>query len=293
MKSPSRAVWAAVVGAVATLVVAGPVWARPPVWVVRDKDSEIVLFGSIHVLPPGLDWQPPELKSALAHADDVWFELPVDVSTETETARLASQLGLLAPDKSLFKMMPAADAARMMRIAQAYDLAPSLLDRLQPWLAEVALAGAAYRKAGAATGSGVEQTLAAEAPAKAQRRAFETPAEQLQMFSQTPIPDQIASLSETLKEMEDKPDEFEVLVRAWNRSDIPVLEREAIDPLRKASPSLFRRMVTDRNERWIATLQERLKGHGRTVVVVGVGHLIGAQGLPARLRALGYSVEGP
>jgi hypothetical protein len=36
-----------------------------------------------------------------------------------------------------------------------------------------------------------------------------------------------------------------------------------------------------------------MKGHGRTVVVVGVGHLIGPDGVPARLRALGYSVTGP
>jgi uncharacterized protein YbaP (TraB family) len=36
-----------------------------------------------------------------------------------------------------------------------------------------------------------------------------------------------------------------------------------------------------------------MKGHGRTVVVVGVGHLIGPGGVPARLRALGYSVTGP
>jgi uncharacterized protein YbaP (TraB family) len=40
-------------------------------------------------------------------------------------------------------------------------------------------------------------------------------------------------------------------------------------------------------------LDQRLKGKGRTVVVVGVGHLVGADGLPARLRALGYSVTGP
>jgi uncharacterized protein len=28
-------------------------------------------------------------------------------------------------------------------------------------------------------------------------------------------------------------------------------------------------------------------------VIVGVGHLIGPDGVPARLRALGYSVTGP
>lgn len=293
MRALRKVLWAALVGALSAFLLAGSAAARPPVWIVKDKDSELVLFGSVHVLPPGLDWEPPALKQAIARADDIWFELPVDPSTEAETARLASRLGVLPPDRSLFKLLPAEDSARLGRIAQAYDLAPALLDRLQPWLAEVALAGAAYRKAGAATGSGVEQMLSAEAPASAQRRAFETPGEQLAMFADTPLPDQIASLRQTLEEMEEKPDEYAVLVRAWTASDIAALEREALDPLRKASPALFRRMVTDRNTRWMDALQARLKGHGRTVVVVGVGHLIGPGGLPARFRALGYSVEGP
>jgi uncharacterized protein YbaP (TraB family) len=56
---------------------------------------------------------------------------------------------------------------------------------------------------------------------------------------------------------------------------------------------LFKRLVTDRNARWAAKLDQRLKGKGRTVVVVGVGHLIGEDSLPDRLRALGYSVKGP
>jgi hypothetical protein len=71
------------------------------------------------------------------------------------------------------------------------------------------------------------------------------------------------------------------------------LDREALAPLRKASPDLFRRLVSDRNARWTATLDQRLKGKGLTVVVVGVGHLIGKGSVPERLRALGYQVEGP
>jgi uncharacterized protein YbaP (TraB family) len=275
------------------LAFAGAAVAEPPVWVVRDKDSEILLFGSVHVLPPNLAWEPKALRDAVARADDIWFELPVDAQTEAATAQLATQLGVLAPDQSLFRLLPPDDAARLARMAQAYAISPVLLDRLKPWMAEIALAGAAYRKAGADTAVGVEQVLAAEAPPTAVRHAFETPAEQLDIFAETPTPEQIASLHETLKEMEDKPDEYQTLIRAWMSGDVAGLDREALAPLRTASPGLFRRIVTERNERWVAALRERLKGRGRTVVVVGVGHLVGPGGLPARLRALGYSVQGP
>ena len=271
---------------------AGAALALPPVWIVKDKDSEIILFGSIHILPPGLAWEPPALAKALKRADDVWFELPIDGQSEAETARLALQAGQLAPLDSLFRMLPADDAALMAKVAQEYDISPALLDRLKPWLAEITVSAGAYRRAGADADDGVEKTIAAVA-SQAQRRAFESPAEQIAILAQGTDAEQIASLHETLHELEDTPDEYRTLVDAWMAGDVAALDREALAPLRKSSPELFRRLVTERNARWAHVLDERMKGRGLTVVVVGVGHLIGPGGVPALLRGLGYSVTGP
>ena len=292
-------VWKTCVGAVAAFAFGfvaafgGAAAAAPPIWVVKDKDSEIVLFGSIHVLPPGLAWTPPALERAIKAADDIWFELPIDPQSEAETATLATQTGVLPPEGSLFKLLSPADSALMSKVAAAYDVSPVLVDRLQPWLAEIALAGGEYRRAGADAASGPEKTLSAMAAPQVKREAFETPAEQIGILSSGSMPEQIASLHETLKEMDEKPDEYQTLVKAWMESDIATLDAEAIKPLRDASPVLFRRLVLDRNARWTTILDARMKGHGHTVVIVGIGHLIGPEGVPARLRALGYSVTGP
>jgi uncharacterized protein YbaP (TraB family) len=293
MNAAMTHLWKRLATALAALAFAGAAAAEPPVWVVKDKDSEVVLFGSVHVLPPNMDWTPPELDQALRAADDIWFELPIDPQSEADTAALATQLGVLPPDGSLFKILSPADGALLSRVAAAYKVSPALLDRLQPWLAEIALAGGAYRRIGADANSGVEKTIAAMATPKAKRKAFETPAEQIALLSGGSQEEQITSLRETMQEMDEKPDEFQTLVKAWVDGDIKALEHEALDPIRKGSPELFRRLVTDRNARWTQVLDTRLKGHGLTVVVVGVGHLIGPDGVPARLRALGYSVTGP
>jgi len=272
---------------------AGAAQARPPVWIVRDADSELVIFGSVHLLPKGLDWRPPALAQAVTRADDVWFELPIDPSTEMETMQLASQLGVLPPDQSLFKLLSQRETARLLRVAKAYGVDPALLARFRPWLAEVALSGAAYKRAGAGSDDGVEKAVAAAVPPTAIRRAFETPREQIDILAGASMAEQLASLSQTLEEMEQQPDAYADLVRAWMAGDLKALDREALVPLRKASPSLFRRLVSDRSARWTQLLDQRLHGQGRTVVVVGMGHLIGPEGVPARLRALGYRVEGP
>jgi uncharacterized protein YbaP (TraB family) len=271
----------------------GQAEARPPVWIVRDADSEILLFGSIHVLPPGLDWRPAELNQALARADDLWFELPIDPTSEARVGQLAAAKGVLVEGKSLSRLMSRDGAKQLAVAAERLGVSSAGLDRLEPWFAEVVLAGAEFRRVGADASSGVEKQVAATAPASARRRAFESPEEQIAIFDSAPLSEQVASLEETLREMQTRPDAYDDLVADWMAGDLTALDSEALGPLRKAAPGLYARLVTDRNVRWVRALKARLDGRGRTVVVVGVGHLVGKDGLPARLRALGYSVEGP
>jgi uncharacterized protein YbaP (TraB family) len=280
-------------GLVAALVLAVPAHAEPPIWTVRDGDSEMLIFGSIHVLPPGLAWRPAALDAGLQAADDLWFELPSGPEAEQEIARLAAASGILPPGQSLFRILEPRDAELLIRAADGLGVDKTTLDRLEPWLAEVALAGAAYKAAGGDTQYGVEKIVEATAPATVRRRAFETPAEQLRLFDQSPQAEQIASLNQTVRDLAEDPDAYSKLVRAWLEGDAGALDREALEPLRQASPGVFQRLVTQRNANWTKALDARLKGKGRTVVVVGVGHLVGEGSLPARLRALGYSVTGP
>ena len=288
-----RSLLAALAGFALSGCLAPPAEARPPVWIVRDADSELMLFGSVHVLPPDLDWRPPELDAALSRTDDLWFELPMDAETEAAAGRLAMARGMLPPDGSLSALLSPKGAARLERAAAALGVSMAVLDRLEPWFAEIALAGAQFAKAGANAESGVEKRIDATAPPGATRRAFETPEQQIAIFDAAPLPEQIASLEESLRELERNPRGFDDLIDRWMAGDLKALDEEALGPVRRASPDLYARLVTQRNARWIEAIEARLAGSGRTVVVVGVGHLVGADGVPARLRALGYRVEGP
>ena len=82
------------------------------------------------------------------------------------------------------------------------------------------------------------------------------------------------------------------LVRAWMAGDTagagPRGAAAAAQGLARASSAGWSPTATRAGP---TELDARLKGKGRTVVVVGVGHLVGRTGLPARLRAKGL-VEG-
>ena len=272
---------------------ASPVAAEPAVWVVRDHDSTIVLFGSVHLLPPGLDWRPDALDAALKEADDLWFELPFDGETSLEAAMLAAERGVLPEGQTLSRKLSWRGRARLKRASQRLGVPMATLERMRPWMAEVTLGVVQLAKGGANGSDGVERSLSAAAPASAARRAFETPADQISFFADAPEKTQIASLERSLREMEKKPGGFDDLIKAWMTADLDELERIGLTPMKRATPELYRRLVIQRNARWTDILLERLNGSGETVVVVGAAHLIGKDGVPAMLRKRGVAVEGP
>lgn len=266
---------------------------KPAVWVVRDADSEMLLFGSVHLLPPGLDWRPAALDEALVEADDLWFELPVDAATEAKAAALALRYGMMPPGQTLTSTLDAESQARLARLSAKYNLPTAVLVQLQPWFAEVLVATGAYAAAGADIAHGVERQVSERAPADVERRALESAEQQIALFSGAPLEEQAASLAETLRQLEEDPEVFDRMVDAWLVGDLATLEAETLTPMQEVAPELYERMVAARNAAWMAPLAARLEGSGRTVVVVGAGHLLGEDGLPERFRALGYEVEGP
>jgi uncharacterized protein YbaP (TraB family) len=271
----------------------GPALAKPPMWVVRDKDSELVLFGSVHLLPPGLDWKPAALSEALPKAQDIWFELPIDDIAEAEAARLAGERGMLPPNDNLWNHLTREQTDRLKRVAARLSLSPAVLERMRPWLVEVTLAVVLDARSGANIANGVEQQLQDQTPPNVTRRAFETPAEQIDLLAGAATPDQVASLDQSMTEIEQQPDQFTLIIGDWMNGDMRSLQSRAVDPLKAASPAVYDRLITQRNRRWMRDIERRLAGSGKTVVVVGVGHLVGEGGLPAMLRAKGYQVEGP
>lgn len=274
-------------------LLATPALAEPAMWTVRDADSEIVLFGSMHVLPKDLDWKPPALDAALSKADDLWFELPMDAAADQRMQALAGAYGLLPPGQTLTSRLKPRAAARLRKLADRLAVPMSELERLQPWMAEVRLTTAAFAQDQGLAEDGVERRLQAAAPPSVVRKAFETPDQQMALFAGASQADQVRTLNATVRQLEKDPGAYRRLVAAWSKGDQKALERAVVGGMRKSSPALYRRFIVERNARWMDALQARLAGSGRTVVVVGAGHLLGPDGLPARLRALGYDVQGP
>jgi uncharacterized protein len=267
---------------------------QPAMWTVHGPRGEVVLFGSVHLLPEGLNWRPPALDRALVGADDLWFELPLSQTTDDDARRLSLRRSALPPGDSLWAHLTFAQHARVEHAAALVGIAPAALTRLQPWMAEVSLSLAGDAHAGAVATEGVEARLQADAPPTARRHALETVRQQIGFLAGASLGDQVASLDETAREMTADPDLYKRIVRDWMAGDLAALQHDALDPMAAVAPASYRRLIIERNARWARLLARVARNQpGVTVVVVGAGHLVGPAGVPSLLRARGFRVEGP
>jgi len=271
---------------------AAPARAQPPVWVVHGPHATVVLFGSVHLLAPGVDWEPAVLKTALTQANDLWFEIPIDPASALGAQQYAVKRGLLPEGQTLNAELAPADRDRLAAAAKICGLPLTLLDRLRPWYADLALSVASTKLANADAAGGVEQALSAANPA-VPRQAFETVVEQIGFLADVSEKDQIASLRETMSEVKTGPAVYKRLVDAWLAGDVGAIRKQALEPMIKQAPGEYRALVVDRNKRWIPRIEQRLAGQGEAVMVVGVGHLVGPDSVPALLRRDGFRVDGP
>ena len=280
------------VGAILWLC-AGLAHGKPPIWTLYGARGVVVLFGSVHMLPQGVDWRPDTLTAALAKADTLWFEIPISQATDEAALRLTTRRARLPKGDTLWKHLSAPQRERVEQAARALGVDPQALAPLRPWMAELALSLADDGRAGARPSLGVESGIQNDAPAATRRRALETVGQQITFLSGGETADQVASLDETAREIVEDPRLYERTVTEWLAGDLTGLQRDDLDPLRAAAPSVYERLIAARNRRWTAQLERLAREPGLSVVVVGAGHLVGPDGVPALLRARGLRVDGP
>ena len=83
---------------------------------------------------------------------------------------------------------------------------------------------------------------------------------------------------------------FDRNVAAWKRGDSDTIDRMFRQEYSDA-PSIRQRIIVDRNRLWLPKIEGYLRSGRTWMVVAGAAHMSGGDGLPAMLRARGYTVE--
>lgn len=262
----------------------------PALWVIKDADSTLYLFGSVHVLRPTTGWASPRVEAAFDSASDIWFEIS-NPDDQAAVMPLIQQHGL-SLDTPLSSRLTPEENVELEAAAQAMGSSAAQLQPMKPWLAALSLSVAPLVKAGYDPKSGVELVLKARAEAAGKPiHGFETIDKQIGILAGLPEDVQMAFLRETLKDYENAVTLLDTMVEAWAKGDVDTLDRVMVEEMKEASPALYQALLVDRNTDWADQIQTLLEGSGTAFIAVGAGHLTGDESVQAILQQRGVTVE--
>jgi uncharacterized protein YbaP (TraB family) len=266
---------------------------HPALWHMQGQRGEVYLFGSIHILPSGLEWRKGVIAAAIARSDVFVFEIPLDESAQAKLASLIADRGQLPQGESLHAMLPPASRADLDADAALAGLSPRALDGLRPWLAELTLVTSRMARENASPESGVDVEL--EDTVQRQRkelRYLETVDQQINLIVPSNRRLELSEFEASLKEFRTEKDSFPQLIKAWRTGDTKALD-ELLNGGFKNEPQARKALLEDRNRAWLPKLEAMLNERNVFFVTVGAGHLMGRNSVPGLLRADGYKVDGP
>jgi len=263
---------------------------HPALWVVRDADTTIYLFGTVHVLHPGTDWFSGAIANAFNASDELVTELPQNADSAAGAEMLAR--GVAQDGVALTARLSAEQRQNYSRAMASVGLPVANFERFEPWMPAMMLSVLPLIRRGYSAQAGVDHMLQARAAtAHKAMSALENVSMQLGVFDGLTLEDQIQFLDSVSKEALTVDDSMAPMTAAWLRGDVAALSSMIMAPSEGTPPELNEALLFHRNENWAQWADMRLnEPGGKFFVAVGAAHLAGPRGVPALLEAQGWTV---
>lgn len=269
--------------------------ATPAMWRVRDADSEYILVGTFHILPPALNWRTAPLDEAFKNADVTYFEVDANApDAAAKTLNTVMSQGFIEPGASLAAMLDPTDAEKLRSIVRELKLPFAAVDTMRPWNAFLSLSVQFIINQGFEPGNGVDSVLLKEAKTVGKDvRYFETIEEQLSFFTGLEPKVEKDLLVITIRDWDKQAGAFDELFNAWAAGDMEFVDVQMNQDMREQAPEVYNRLIVERNAAWAEELDAAMKNEtGKGLVAVGAAHLAGEEfSVPALLAAKGYEVS--
>jgi len=233
--------------------------ADPAIWVLRDHDTTVYLFGTFHALDGGSDWFNDEVRTAFTEADELVLET---VLPKTNA-------------------LPAPSAVQGSR---GYSVTPSA-----SFLGATRMAVTAGKERGLDVRKGADMVLRRAAEDSGKRiQGLESVEFQLGMLSRMANP---GSRAGSFVQMDSAARARMAVIMtqmqaSWNRGDQGIFV-DMLEQMRRTAPENYRVMFPERNAHWADWIVQRMQSPGTVFVAVGAGHFAGPDSVLEKLSSKG------
>lgn len=260
----------------------------PALWKVADEDTTIYLFGTVHVLPQGIEWYDETIDQALTGSDMIVTEIPMDAASEAAMGQLAQTVGSLPEGTTLRSLLTPEQTTTYEAALASLGAPPAAFDQFKPWLTGLTLSLIPLMQQGYDPSAGVEKVLLSKAGDKPQG-ALETAEFQLGIFDSMPQDAQITFMMEAAEGMAEVAPMLDRMVSEWAQGDPDQLAAVMNEGM--TDPAVAEALLYSRNANWAEWIDTRLDTPGTVFIAVGAGHLAGARSVQDYLAAKGITTQ--
>jgi uncharacterized protein len=264
---------------------------KATLWRVRGDHNTVYLLGSIHVLPKQAYPLNPAIERAFTNANAIAFEIDLNRVTKNTFKQAFGRTAFYPLGDSLSKHLGPETILLLERVLPVYGLTLKQVELYRPWFLAETLNSRALHMAGFSEQLGIDIYFYRKAlTARKPMLGLETVHDQAQIFTRMDDAQNEQYLLSTIYGLPAYPRIMAKLVNAWETGDVAVLD-QMVNQNKEADREGHEALFSRRNARWLPEIERLAHENGNILVVVGAGHLVGADGVVALLRHAGYSVE--
>lgn len=266
---------------------------QPLLWQVEDKNSQIrlYLFGSLHYGEEKFYPLPDTVLKAYNASDALAVELDIDALDGEQVHAAIQRYGYYRGKDNLQSHVGVQIWDKIKNITENFGIDAQQLKRFRPWLAAMQLTNLQLIRSNYQPSLGLDKYFLSESRHK-KILELETLDEQMRLFTRLSDAEQIEFLQITLNEFPKAEESLKQLADAWYHGDELTLNKLVFSSFheREVGNKLYQFIFVERNKQMLNAIDTYMNSSQRIFLVVGVGHIIGGEGLVALLEQRGYKV---
>jgi len=259
-------------------------------WKVQGKNSSVYLLGSVHVLKSDDYPLPDVIEQAFTNSQIVAFETDIGELENPLIAMKMLEKAKLPEGETLKSQLSPEVYEAFMKHVKESGTPEMIVEPLKPAMAAMMVEVFEMMKLGLEPDKGIDKHfygLAHEAEKKIV--PLETVDFQIDLVTGFSKAEGEAMMKATLHELDNVKIELDKMLLAWKTGDSEKLDKMMNEAMAD-SPAIYKRLVTDRNRRWVPKIEEFLKSGTNAIVIVGAAHLVGKEGVVQLVKDKGYKV---
>ncbi len=266
-------------------------FAETSLWRISNGANALFIGGTVHVLSKTDYPLPAAFDAAYKKSSKLVFETDIGASQTSAFAQTMSQRMMLTDKQNLKDVLRPDVYAQLEKFGAARGISMVMLEKMRPVMAVMTLTFMELQRLGMAN-TGVDSYFYQRAQADEKMLGYlESNEQQLDFITNMGKDRENDFVLYSLKDLNNVEDIMQKLKAAWRSGDRDEMAALSLASMRRDFPKIYQQLLVERNQNWLPLIESMLNDPGTEMILVGVLHLVGKEGVLHALREKGYHIE--